>query len=73
MRKKCTTDFGETVDEKRNFFCSELVASAYKLMGLLPRKVSSTQYWPGSFAARRGLRLQGGAMLGEETLIDFSL
>ncbi len=73
MKKKCKTDYGEEVDEKRNFFCSELVASAFKLMGLLPTNVSSTQYWPGSFAARRGLKLLGGASFGEETLIDFSL
>ena len=73
MKKKCETDYGEQVEDKRNFFCSELVASSFKLMGLLPKKVSSTQYWPGSFAARRGLKLQGGAYFGEETLIDFSL
>ena len=29
------------------FFCSELVAAAYKELGLLDPHVSAAQYWPG--------------------------
>lgn len=56
----------------RTFFCSELVAAAYKRLGLLPKNVSSTQYWPGSFSYEHEMTLEGGATLGQEYLIDFS-
>ncbi len=42
MKKKSSTDYGEQVADKRNFFCSELVACAYKLLRLLPSEVSCT-------------------------------
>eukprot|EP01017_Pseudomicrothorax_dubius_P016314 TRINITY_DN1850_c0_g1_i8.p1 TRINITY_DN1850_c0_g1~~TRINITY_DN1850_c0_g1_i8.p1 ORF type:complete len:269 (-),score=51.52 TRINITY_DN1850_c0_g1_i8:111-917(-) len=58
--------------EGRTFFCSELVAAAYKRVGLLPAEISSTQYWPGSFSTERTLPMQMGAYLGPEIRIDFS-
>eukprot|EP01017_Pseudomicrothorax_dubius_P031052 TRINITY_DN3923_c0_g2_i8.p1 TRINITY_DN3923_c0_g2~~TRINITY_DN3923_c0_g2_i8.p1 ORF type:complete len:270 (-),score=51.24 TRINITY_DN3923_c0_g2_i8:114-923(-) len=54
----------------RAFFCSELVAAAYKRLGLLPNDISSTQYWPGSFSSEYDLPLQS-CSLGQEILIDF--
>lgn len=56
----------------RTFFCSELVAAAYKRLGLLPKDRSSTQYWPGSFSMEEDLNLLDGAALSQEYLLDFS-
>ena len=56
-----------------SYFCSQLVAYAYKIMGLLEEEISSGQYWPGSFGAKSDLKLLKGANLGPEKLIDFSL
>jgi hypothetical protein len=58
--------------EKSTFFCSELVAASYKRLGLLPAKVSASQYWPGAFAADRKLKLID-AKLGGEYMIDFNI
>jgi uncharacterized protein YycO len=49
FRKKCTND-AENIKEDKTYFCSELVASAYKCIGLLPTEVSASQYWPGNFS-----------------------
>ena len=38
---------GKFVAENRTFFCSELVAKAYKVMGLLEPEGASSQYLPG--------------------------
>lgn len=35
--------------KNQGYFCSELVAAAYKKIGVLPAKKSSAQYWPGDF------------------------
>jgi hypothetical protein len=35
--------------EKRNFFCSELVARAHKNMGLIEKGRGSARYWPMDF------------------------
>jgi len=40
-----------------SYFCSQLVAYAYKIMGLLEEEISSGQYWPGSFGAKSDLKL----------------
>lgn len=56
--------------EERTFFCSELVAAAYKHLGLLPQNISTTQYWPGSFAHKKPLQLLHGE-LSAEYMIDF--
>lgn len=65
---------GETFND-RTFFCSELVAAAYKRLALLPEDRSSTQYWPGSFSQESNvdwLPLQNGASLSQEYLITFT-
>lgn len=35
--------------EDRGYFCSELVAKAYKILRLLPEERASAQYWPSVF------------------------
>jgi palmitoyltransferase len=37
-------------EQERGYFCSELVAKAYKNVGLLDEKKSSCRYWPVDFA-----------------------
>ena len=36
-------------DEKRTFFCSQLIAKVYKLVGLLDQEKASSRYWPTDF------------------------
>jgi len=36
-------------DPEEGFFCSELVAEAYKCAGLLDESISSVRYLPGEF------------------------
>jgi len=67
-RKKSTM---EVDDPGRSFFCSELVACAYKQASLLPRHQASCRYFPGSFAESSGMLLLKGAKLGTETKIVF--
>jgi hypothetical protein len=35
--------------KNQGYFCSELVAAAYKKIGVLEANKSSAQYWPGNF------------------------
>lgn len=37
-------------DTARGYFCSELVAKAFKSIGLLDPKKSSCRYWPVDFS-----------------------
>mmetsp|Transcript_3432 Transcript_3432/g.5321 ORF Transcript_3432/g.5321 Transcript_3432/m.5321 type:complete len:496 (-) Transcript_3432:211-1698(-) len=55
----------------RAFFCSELVAAAYKQASLLPSHSASCTYFPGSFAESANMMLLGGASLGPEERIIF--
>ena len=58
--------------EENNFFCSELVASAYKAMGIFPNTLKSSSLWPGDFLNDDKLPIENGR-LGQEMLIDFDL
>lgn len=42
LRKRSNRDHAENIKETKSYFCSELVASAYKRIGLLPEDVSAT-------------------------------
>ncbi|KAL8455438.1 hypothetical protein Emag_000745 [Eimeria magna] len=58
------------------FFCSELVAGAWRVMGVIPEDAICSQYWPETFSQRlddKQLRLTPGCSLGDELLIDFCL
>ncbi len=39
----------EFVNEDRSFFCSELVAKMYKVMGILATDMSSGGFYPSDF------------------------
>jgi len=58
-------------DPNRSFFCSELVACAYKRVGLLPDHQASCTYVPGAFAECTKMRLLKGAFLGPEEKLIF--
>lgn len=49
LRKKSTNDFNENLKHTKSFFCSELVASVYKNLGLFDHEISASQYWPANF------------------------
>ncbi|CDW89924.1 ph domain-containing protein [Stylonychia lemnae] len=70
LRKHFEND-AENIKGDKSYFCSELVASAYKCLGLLPKEISASQYWPGSFANKSSLQLQGRALLEDEQQIEF--
>ncbi|CDJ40367.1 PH domain-containing protein, putative, partial [Eimeria tenella] len=57
------------------FFCSELIAGAWRVMGVIPEDAICAQYWPESFSQRLDsqLGLTEGCTLGEELLLDFCL
>lgn len=57
---------------EESFFCSELVASAYKAIGILPEDAVTSKFWPGDFADNKKLELVAGE-LSEEILIDFGM
>lgn len=60
-------------DEENGYFCSQLVAAAYKCMGLLPSSVSSASFWPGHFSSSNELHMCYDAFLAEEQVIDFNI
>lgn len=53
-------------DEKKDYFCSELVGTLYKFLGLLDPDVSATQYWPKHFSDKGDLNMKNGAALDPE-------
>lgn len=59
----------ESDSEKRSYFCSELVARAYKNVGLLERGKGSARYWPADFTARGAIELEKQSYLGKEKTI----
>ena len=58
-------------NEERAFFCSELVAKAYKEVGLFETQKASSSFYPCDFASDGKVQLQGEARLGEELVITF--
>jgi len=48
LKKKSFID-GPESEPDRTYFCSELIAAAYKRVGLLSPEISSSSYWPGKF------------------------
>ena len=68
FRKKCESDTAEVIKDDKTYFCSELVASAYKRLGLLDKELAASKYWPGDFSqedSSKKLTLLKGAYLGE--------
>merc|ERR1712008_532248 len=63
MRKDSAMDL---YDEQRTFFCSELVAKAFKEIGCLRDEFASSQYFPCHFQASKGLKLLKGCSFSNE-------
>ncbi len=59
--------------DSRNFFCSELVAKAYKECGLLNTSRACCTYYPGDFSqkAAHEIKLEKDAKIGDELQILF--
>jgi hypothetical protein len=72
LKRYSSIDSVRNISKDKGYFCSELVASAYKVLGILPENICSSQYWPGSFSAEEKLQLMNGAYFGNEYLFDFS-
>ena len=51
---------------KEGYFCSELVAACYKVMGLIDPKKSCTQYWPVTFSSQKKIAWIKDVKLGNE-------
>ncbi|XXQ36081.1 PH domain-containing protein [Plasmodiophora brassicae] len=69
LRRRNTV--ANTDDDRRTYFCSELVASAYKSIGYLRSDLPSSAYTPGMFSSSYNLQLLAND-LGTELAIDFS-
>ncbi|POM78252.1 Ribonuclease H2 subunit A [Phytophthora palmivora] len=65
-------DSTKSQDSKRKYFCSSLVAAAWKELGWLQTKRKSSSFWPGSFEDGGEVErcLAQGVALGPETVID---
>jgi len=60
-------------EEKRTFFCSELVARLYKELGLLNEDKASTRYYPVDFSEKGSLKFEKKDIyLHPERLIAFN-
>jgi len=59
------------VDKNRTFFCSELIAKAFKTLGIFISSRSWTTIYPKHFSSKKKLDLTN-AMLGEELMIIFN-
>lgn len=66
------TDISDASKSKRKYFCSSLVASAWKELGWLQTKRKSSSFWPGSFEDGGEVEslLAPGLVLHPETVID---
>jgi len=58
-------------DPKRTYFCSELIAKAYKEAGLLRTSVPTAAYYPSYFQKKKDLKLLKGFELSPDIFIDF--
>lgn len=58
--------------QENSFFCSELVASAYKALNLLPKSPKSSSYLPVHFSSRKTMNLINSS-LSQEFIIDFQI
>ncbi len=73
LQKYLTASRGEEASSNQSFFCSELVATAYIVMGALTDKYSPARYFPVDFSSQRQVEWKDGAYLDFEYLIDMAL
>jgi hypothetical protein len=54
FNQKSTGNLRGQIEQDRQFFCSELIAKAFKVLGVMknPEQKSSANYYPGSFASK---------------------
>lgn len=68
---------GSTGGGQQEFFCSQLVAEALKVLGVIPRGgKNSAEFWPSSFSTKSSETIEvspGCSFDPEELTIDFSL
>ncbi|GAB9474442.1 Wd repeat-containing protein 19 [Globisporangium polare] len=60
----------------RDFFCSELAAEAFKALGVINPSITSSNFWPGSFASGGFVDAElarHGAALEPEVVVDCRL
>lgn len=50
MKFQSDFDWQNVKNDDRGYFCSELIAKAFKSIGLLDEKKSSGRYWPVDFS-----------------------
>lgn len=67
LRTNSPTKKDET--EEDGYFCSELVAKAYKLCNLLQSKKASSSFWPLDFSQQRNIQLSNGAYFDKEVTV----
>lgn len=66
---KKTSDSNDLLDEDRSFFCSELVAKAFKCLRIIEDDdTSCTQFYPGTFSSKGDsfLKLTPGTSIESE-------
>jgi hypothetical protein len=49
-------------EDKTTYFCSELVATLYRYLGLLDPNKGATQYWPKDFSNKGQLEILNGSL-----------
>lgn len=59
-------------DKSKGFFCSQLVAGAYYMAGIMPYVSDTRAYLPGAFSRDGNLPLEKGFRLGPEYILEFS-
>jgi len=57
---------------ENRFFCSELIASAYRYLGILSKKSINKSYLPGTFSKDSNIKLEDGFQFGPEYIIYFN-
>jgi hypothetical protein len=55
--------------EEQTFFCSELIASAYKVLGIIPNEALSYKFYPSHFEGAEKFEMIKGELL-EEVKVD---
>ena len=68
-RQSQITTGQKLIEENRTFFWSELIAKAFKTLGILITNKSSAKIYPAHFSTKKRLELTN-AVLGEELLIS---
>jgi len=67
IRNKSNDEEAESLQS--DYFCSELVAKAYKCMGVLGKCKGSNSFWPVDFTSRGGINFEGDTYFGFEKLV----